>query len=72
MKIAYLISAHKDPQHLYRLIKTLGFSMNGNHFFVHVDEKVDIKPFIIAANNANVHFTEKRVWTIGGVKQVYY
>ncbi len=66
MKIAYLISAHKDPQHLRRLIKALSFGMNGNHFFVHVDEKVDIKPFIIAANNDKVHFTRERVWTQWG------
>ena len=44
MKIAYLISAHKDPQQLGRMVQAL--HTEDTRFFVHVDANVDIKPFI--------------------------
>jgi len=43
MKKAYIITAHKNPDHLKRLITRLH---DGNsEFFIHIDEKVDITPF---------------------------
>ena len=44
MKIAYLISAYKDPQQLARMV--LALHTEDARFFVHVDANVDIKPFI--------------------------
>ena len=44
MKIAYLISAHKDPMQLGRMVQAL--HTEDARFFVHVDANVDIKPFI--------------------------
>lgn len=44
MKIAYLISAYKDPQQLSRMVQVL--HTEDTRFFVHVDANVDIKPFI--------------------------
>lgn len=44
MKIAYLISAYKDPQQLARMV--LALHTKDTSFFVHVDANVDIKPFI--------------------------
>lgn len=43
MNIAYLISAHNDPQQLKRLVEALG---NNAWCFIHIDKKSDIKPFI--------------------------
>jgi len=43
MKKAYIITAHKNPDHLNRLITRLN---DGNsEFFVHIDQKSDITPF---------------------------
>ena len=44
MKIAYLISAHKNPMQLGRMVQAL--HTEDARFFVHVDANVDIKPFI--------------------------
>ena len=48
MKIAYLISAYKDPQQLSRMVQAL--HTEDTRFFVHVDANVDIKPFINTTN----------------------
>ena len=48
MKIAYLISAYKDPQQLSRMV--LALHTEDARFFVHVDANVDIKPFINTTN----------------------
>ena len=45
MNIAYLISAHNDPQQLKRLVEALG---NNAWCFIHIDRKSDIQPFIEA------------------------
>lgn len=44
MKFAYLILCHKNPSQLADLIDTL--QDGSNYFFVHVDNKVDIVPFV--------------------------
>ena len=59
MKIAYLILAHKAPDHLSRLVRALD-SPNAA-FFVHVDRKTDIWPFRNWISRPNVTFLEKRV-----------
>lgn len=43
MKIAFLITAYNQPDHLYRLIKALDHP--DFRFFIHVDLKTDISPF---------------------------
>lgn len=59
IRIAYLISAFADPQHLKRLIAAL--DAEGCEFFVHVDKKVDISPFVQLCSAENVHFLDNRV-----------
>lgn len=54
-KIAYLISAYKDPEHLQRLILALAYGVEEYVcFFVHIDAKVDEKPFLPICNKENV------------------
>lgn len=70
MKIAYLISAHSDPAHLYRLVGAL---QPAAAFFIHVDAKVDLASFARVLNRENVHFIAERYdvrW--GEISQVYY
>ena len=46
MRIAYLISAYKDPIHLKRLISALSHGVEDTvSFFINIDAKVDIRPF---------------------------
>ncbi|MCR4920298.1 MAG: beta-1,6-N-acetylglucosaminyltransferase [Bacteroidaceae bacterium] len=69
-KIAYLISAHTDPHQLLRLIEALHPDAE---YFVHVDAKSDINPFISLIQRQNVHFIESRVnvrW--GTMREVEY
>lgn len=72
MKIAYLISAYKDPIQLSRLIKRL--NNEDIYFYIHIDKNVDIKPFLDTLDNMeNVSFTNTRFnvsW--GGWSQVLY
>lgn len=58
MNIAYLISAHTDAPQLRRLIESLHPEA---HFFVHIDKKSDIEPFVSVINRENVHFLQDRV-----------
>lgn len=59
MTIAYLISTFTDPQHLSRLVKAL--DGEDVHFFIHVDAKVDIRPFEEQTEGDNVHYLSDRV-----------
>ena len=74
MKVAFLISAHSDPTQLSRLIHAL--NDKENHFFVHIDQKVDVKPFVDAvaeSDRAFCTFIEDRYWVQwGGFSQVRY
>lgn len=63
MKIAFLISAYTDPQHLKRFINSLP---EGSHFFIHVDKGVDEEPFRRLITHPNVHFIDKRVRVMWG------
>src|SRR5215470_15141412 len=43
MTIAYLIFTHYQPEHFARLVRAL--SSDRSAFFVHVDRRVDLRPF---------------------------
>ncbi len=58
MKIAYLVVTYKDPQLLFRMVNALEYS---GDFFVHVDKKTNIKPYLeLFKNYKNVVFIKKR------------
>lgn len=72
MKIAYLIQAHTDPMMLHRLIRSLWVEEH-TWFYVHVDKKTDIRPFLPVGNEIwadSCCFLQKRikVWW-GGFSQ---
>lgn len=59
VKLAYLILTHQFPALLARLIDKLDGPTA--HFFIHVDGKTDMQPFVRAVKPAeNVHFTDVR------------
>lgn len=58
MNIAYLISAHTDEAQLHRLILALH---EDAEFFVHIDRKSDIQPFLRLITEPRVHFIEERL-----------
>ncbi|QNL51630.1 glycosyl transferase [Olivibacter sp. SDN3] len=69
-KIAYLIAAHSDPEHLQRLVDVLDDDAD---FFIHIDKKQEIEPFIKRIDKHNVFFLTgdnriKVYW--GGFSQV--
>jgi len=79
MKIAHLILAHSQPQQLQRLIRKL--YNPGADFYLHIDAKTDIKPFMALKNLPHVYFIQKRekvLWgaysivqaTINGFKEI--
>ncbi len=55
--IAYLILAHEEPEHLYRLIRRL--SAPFAHFFIHLDRKSDAARFQDSASLPRVSFVER-------------
>lgn len=58
MKIAYIITAYQDHKQLNRLVCSLD---PDSDFFIHIDKKVNIKPFIEELDlNKNVFFTKRR------------
>ncbi len=69
MKLAYLISAYKDPKHLARLVEALGRNAD---CYIHIDKRVNIVPFERALRGKmNVMLISNRVsvaW--GGFSQV--
>ena len=58
MKIAYLILAHANPQHLDLLIKAI--SDTDSAIFIHIDKKSDMEIFSNIKGD-NIHFIKKRV-----------
>ena len=58
LKIAYLVVTHAMPDHLGRQIAAL--SDNDTWFYVHVDRKVPIEPFL-AHGRPNVEFLQDRL-----------
>jgi hypothetical protein len=67
MRIAYLILVHSMPDHLGRLIAAL--SDEHADFFVHVNNKVSIEPFLIH-QAPNVYFIDRRVSVHWGESQL--
>lgn len=68
-KIAYIITAYKDPAHLKRLINALNFDSD---FYIHIDKKVDISPFIkeLSTLNLTPSIISKYIVTWGGYSQI--
>lgn len=58
MKIAYLVIAHKNPQLLKRVIRTL--SSENCAFFIHIDRKSSMKEFSCIEGD-NVFFSKERI-----------
>lgn len=57
-KLCYLILAYNDPEHLKRMIDRLNVSAD---FFVHIDKKTEITPFLEALTDyTNVTFLTNR------------
>lgn len=58
LRVAYLVLTHGMPDHLGRTIDAL--TDDGTDFFVHVDRKVAIEPFL-AHRRPNVEFLDERL-----------
>lgn len=58
MKIAHLILTHKNPKQLERLIGNLQHP--GFDFYIHIDKKADIQPFMQIQWAENVFFIRNR------------
>jgi hypothetical protein len=59
MRTAHLILVHKNPIQIERMLKRM-YHPNFD-FFIHVDKKVDIKPYFHLGNLTNVFFVKNRV-----------
>jgi Core-2/I-Branching enzyme len=60
MRIAYLIMAHDQPDHLHRMVKAL--DCDGAGFYIHIDNKVELSTFRPEMlEKENVHFLRTRV-----------
>lgn len=57
-KIAFLILAHNDPDHLSKLVKALDYMSD---IYIHIDKKSDINEFSSLFDKNNVYFLEDRV-----------
>lgn len=67
-RIAYIISAYKDAPHLARLVDALNEDAD---FYIHIDQKSDIKPFEEALGD-KVTFVPRHWVSWGGWEQVEY
>jgi hypothetical protein len=68
LKLAYLVVTHAMPDHLGRQVAAL--TDERTWFFVHVDRKVGIEPFLAHAGGPNVEFLEDRVAVFWGQWQM--
>jgi glycosyltransferase involved in cell wall biosynthesis len=60
IKLAYLIVAHHQPNHLARLIRAL--DDEHSYFFIHIDDKVPLAPFQdVVPERPNIVFLTDRV-----------
>jgi hypothetical protein len=60
VRLAFLILAHDQPDHLARLVSALDHPESD--FYVHIDAKFDLVPFqALLGGRKNVHFILKRV-----------
>jgi Core-2/I-Branching enzyme len=58
VKIAYLITAYNNPNHLRRLIRAL--SSSSSSFFIHIDRKSHLSN-LSNIKGDNVHFSQERI-----------
>ncbi len=63
MKLAFLISAHNDPEHLRRMINSLP---QESVFLVHIDAKSNLKPFTDVIDDQRVWFSPERTDVMWG------
>ncbi len=69
MQVAHIILAHKNPEQLRQLVKSLYHT--DSYIYIHIDLKSDISDFDAIKGCSNVYFVKKRVsvhW--GGFSQV--
>jgi len=59
MKVAFLITAYKNPQQIDQFIRL--WENTNFHFYIHLDKKIDIKNFIYLAQRMNVKFISNRI-----------
>lgn len=59
MRKAFLIMAYKDPDQLQRLVTTL--SHEGFDFYLHIDDKIDIRHFQFLEKIPRVFLIQKRI-----------
>jgi hypothetical protein len=59
MRIAHIITAHKNPLQLERLIKAM--SHPGFDFYIHVDKKINLKDFEYLREIGGVYFIRNRI-----------
>jgi len=58
MKIAHIVIAHKNPGQLERLIRRMHHPEFD--FYIHIDQKIDIRPFQYLGEIEGVRFIQKR------------
>ncbi len=68
MKVAFLVLAHRSPQHLARLCRILG--AEGDPVFVHLDAKSPIAPFEAELAGLTVRMVQQIKVHHGGYSQV--
>ena len=64
LKIAHLVVAFKYPEQLHRLAKNLSYP--GSTVFIHIDKKIDIRPFEFIAELSHVRFIRNRQYIVWG------
>ena len=68
MKIVHLILAHEAPGQILRLINSL--QHNEADFFIHIDQKTAIEPFLSLIRFNNVYFVKNRAKVYWGTYSV--
>lgn len=69
MKIAYIIHAYKLPNQLTKLVSSL--ESPDTYLFIHIDKKIDIKPFEQALiNNKNIVWVKREYSNWGTIKSI--
>jgi hypothetical protein len=64
MQKIYVILAHKAPEQLKRLIDRI--NDKNSFFFIHIDKKSDIEPFIKIIQGKNIKFIQDRINCLWG------
>jgi hypothetical protein len=63
-RVNYIISAHKNPDQLARLIARL--NDDNIYFYIHIDAKMDVEPFKCKISGTNIIFIEHRINCLWG------